>query len=120
MPVCLSIRLRRVQCSAPLPPGPLERKAVAIANIARVLAPEATLFGATVLGRSARHTRAGRAILAAFNRRGVFDNLDDTEGGIADILRTSFREVSIETVGGLAIFTATGSRVATAPTEPAE
>lgn len=101
-------------------PGPLDRKAVAIANIARVLTPEAALFGATVLGRSARHTRAGRAMLAAFNRRGVFDNLDDTEDGIADILRRSFGEVSIETVGGLAIFTATRSRASTAPSEPAK
>jgi SAM-dependent methyltransferase len=87
-------------------PGPLERKAVAIANIAGVLAPGATLFGATVLGRSAKHTRLGRAFLTAFNRRGAFDNLDDSEEGIADILRASFGEVSIETHGGLAMFTA--------------
>jgi SAM-dependent methyltransferase len=88
-------------------PGPLERKAVAVANIARVLAPDATLFGGTVLGRSARHTRLGRACLTAFNWRGAFDNLDDTEEGIAEILRRSFRQVTIETVGGLAIFAAT-------------
>jgi SAM-dependent methyltransferase len=91
-------------------PGPLERKAVGIANIARVLAPDATLFGATVLGRSARHTRMGRAFLAAFNRRGAFDNLDDTEEGIAQILRRSFEDVTLETVGGIALFTATGPR----------
>ena len=87
-------------------PGPLERKAVALANIARVLAPDATFFGATVLGRRTRHTRVGRAMLTAFNRRGVFDNLDDTEDGIAEILRRSFRQVTIETCGGLAIFVA--------------
>jgi SAM-dependent methyltransferase len=89
-------------------PGPLERKAIAVANIAGVLAPGATLFGATVLGRSARHTRLGRAFLTAFNRRGAFDNLDDTEEGIAGILRASFRQVSIETHGGFAMFAATG------------
>jgi hypothetical protein len=88
-------------------PGPLERKAVAVANIASVLAPGATFFGATVLGRSAKHTRMGRAFLTAFNRRGAFDNLDDTEDGIAGILRRSFGQVTIETVGGLAIFAAT-------------
>jgi SAM-dependent methyltransferase len=89
-------------------PGPTERKATAIANIAAVLAPDATLFGATVLGMSTRHTRMGRAMLRAFNRRGTFDNLDDTEEGISGILRASFRDVEIETVGGLAIFSATG------------
>jgi hypothetical protein len=88
-------------------PGPLERKAVAVANIASVLVPGATFFGATVLGRSAKHTRMGRAFLTAFNRRGAFDNLDDTEDGIAEILRRSFGQVTIETVGGLAIFAAT-------------
>ena len=99
-------------------PGPMERKAVAIENIARVLAPDATLFGATVLGRSTKHTRVGRAILTAFNRRGVFDNLDDTEEGVAGILRRSFDEVTIETLGGLALFTATGSRGSPSPTGP--
>jgi len=91
-------------------PGPLERKAAAFANIAGVMAPDATLFGSTVLGRSAPHTRAGRAMLSAFNRRGTFDNLDDTEDGIGEILLRSFEAVTIERVGGLALFTATGPR----------
>ena len=91
-------------------PGPLERKAKAVANIAAVLAPGATFFGATVLGRSAKHTRLGRAFLTAFNRRGAFDNLDDTEDGIAEILRASFSQVTIETLGGLAVFAATGAK----------
>src|SRR4029079_487569 len=85
-------------------PGPLERKAVSVANVAGVLAPEATFFGATVLGRSAKHTRMGRAFLTSFNRRGTFDNLDDTADGIAEILRRSFRQVNVETLGGLAVF----------------
>jgi SAM-dependent methyltransferase len=87
-------------------PGPMDHKALAVANIASVLAPGGVLFGASVLGRSARHTRMGRAFLAAFNRRGAFDNLDDTEDGIAEILRRSFGQVEIRTVGGLAIFVA--------------
>jgi SAM-dependent methyltransferase len=92
-------------------PGPMERKAPAIENIARVMAPGGVLFGATVLGRSAPHTRLGRAFLWAFNRRGAFGNLDDTEAGLRDILGRSFHHVEIKTVGGIAVFVATDPAV---------
>ena len=87
-------------------PGPLERKALAVANVAHVLAPDATFFGATVLGRAHKHTRLGRAFLAAFNRRGAFDNLDDTESGIEEILCRSFEDVELKVTGGILLFTA--------------
>lgn len=88
-------------------PGPMERKALAIENIARVMAPGGVLFGASVLGTSARHTRMGRAFLWAFNKRGAFDNLDDTEAGLRNILERSFRNVKLEIIGGVAVFVAT-------------
>lgn len=59
-------------------PGPLARKAAAVANVAAVLAPTGVLFGASVLGTSGRHTRAARGMLGASNRHGGFDNLGDT------------------------------------------
>jgi SAM-dependent methyltransferase len=91
-------------------PGPLSRKAVAIANMAAVLAPTGILFGATLLGTSGRHTRIARSFLNANNRRGTFDNLGDTEEGLREILGASFERVDLETVGSFAIFTATGPR----------
>ena len=91
-------------------PGPLSRKAIAIENIAAVLSPTGTLFGATVLGRSADHNWLARRVLSAFNRRGAFDNLDDTEEGIRGILAASFDHVELETVGSAAIFSASGPR----------
>ncbi len=87
-------------------PGPLERKASAIVNVAAVLSPTAVLFGASVLGRSGQHNRVARAMLAAFNRQGGFDNLDDTEDGIGAMLAASFEHVEIETIGSLAVFAA--------------
>jgi SAM-dependent methyltransferase len=93
-------------------PGPMERKAVAIANVARVMAPGGVLFGATVLGRSGRHTRLGRAFLWAFNKRGAFGNLDDTEAGLREILERSFRQVKVDTVAGTAIFVASDPKSA--------
>jgi SAM-dependent methyltransferase len=91
-------------------PGPISRKARAIENIAAVLSPTGTLFGATVLGRSGNHGWLARRVLTAFNRRGAFDNLDDTEGGLRQILEASFERVEIEIAGSAAIFTASRPR----------
>jgi SAM-dependent methyltransferase len=88
-------------------PGPLERKAQAVANVAAVLAPDGVLFGATVLGLSGPHTRLSLAVLRAFNRRGAFDNLRDSEAWLRTILDREFDQVGIETVGSVALFEAT-------------
>lgn len=92
-------------------PGPLERKAQAVANVAAVLAPTGVLFGASVLGTSGDHTWAARRFLDAFNRRRGFDNLADTEAGLRDILGASFESVELETIGSIAIFAASGGRI---------
>lgn len=95
-------------------PGPLSRKALAVANIAATLAPDGVFFGASVLGRSGQHSWLARRVLSAFNRRGAFDNLDDSEDGLREILAASFEQVRLETVGSVAIFSATGPRRSTA------
>ena len=87
-------------------PGPMEGKAAAIENIARVLAPDGVLFGSTILGPSAKHTLLGRLMLRDLNRRGTFSNLDDTEDGLREILGRSFRDVQVETAGVTATFVA--------------
>jgi len=91
-------------------PGPLSRKAEAVANVAAVLAPTGVLFGASILGTSGRHTRLARSALGSNNRRGVFDNLGDTEEGLGEILRASFERVELETIGSMALFAATTPR----------
>jgi SAM-dependent methyltransferase len=93
-------------------PGPQDRKAVAVANVAAVLAPTGTLFGASVLGMSGPQTWLSRLVLRAFNRQGGFDNLGDTEEGLRDILAASFEQVVLETVGAVAVFAATNPRPA--------
>ena len=74
----------------------MSRKAVAVANVAAVLAPTGVLFGASVLGRSGSHTWLARRYLSFFNWQGGFDNLDDTEDGLREILEASFEHVDLE------------------------
>jgi SAM-dependent methyltransferase len=88
-------------------PGPMSRKAAAVANVAAVLAPDGVLFGASVLVTAGPQTWLSRRVLGAFNRRGAFDNLDDTEDGLREILGASFDRVEVEVVGSIAIFAAT-------------
>jgi len=92
--------------------GPQANKAVAIRNIADVVAPDGVLFGGTVLGRAERHTPQARAVLRAFNWHGDFDNLGDTAEGLRQILEESFETVEVDVVGSTANFTATGPRLA--------
>jgi SAM-dependent methyltransferase len=91
-------------------PGPLSRKAVAVANVAAVLAPTGVLFGASILGASGPHTWLSRKMLEANNRRGIFDNLGDTHEALREILGASFEHVELETIGSMAIFAATNPR----------
>lgn len=91
-------------------PGPLSRKALAVSNVAAVLAPTGVLFGASILGPSGPHTWLSRKMLEVNNRRGIFDNLGDTEEGLGEILGASFEQVELETVGSMAIFAATKTR----------
>ena len=75
-----------------------------------MLEPDGVLFGASVLGTSGRHTLQARAFLKAFNWNGGFDNLDDSESMLVDILEASFKEVSVGTIGSAALFSARGPR----------
>jgi hypothetical protein len=47
-------------------------------------------------------------MLAAFNRHGGFDNLGDAEPGLRQILAASFEQVRLETIGSIAVFSASG------------
>jgi len=92
--------------------GPDANKAIAIRNVADVLAPGGVLFGGTVLGLAEDHTPQARAVLRAFNKNGAFDNLGDTADGLRQILGESFERVEVEVTGSVAYFTATGPRPA--------
>ncbi len=87
-------------------PGTLRDDAVAFKHARQVLAPGGTLFGATVLGTEADHTKRSLKAIERVNRSGVFCNLDDRledlEAGLAENFST--HEVWVE--GVVALFVA--------------
>lgn len=76
-------------------PGTWATKGESFEHLARVLSSHGTLFGATILGRGVQHNLPGRALMALYNRIGVFDNRADDLGGLDAALRAHFHEVQI-------------------------
>ncbi|KAL3961028.1 hypothetical protein ACCO45_006145 [Purpureocillium lilacinum] len=94
----------------PLPP---ETKAALILDAVRAhLAPNATLVGATILGRGRDAQRGwlARACLAAYNWRGIFTNADDDAEVFERALRRAFVHVEVWFVGVVMLFRARGPR----------
>ncbi len=93
-------------------PGPLATKADAVEHIAKKLAAHGVLFGGTVLGARADHTRPARLAIRALNRLGRFGNRDDDVAGLRTILEASFYEVDVYvSSGSMAYFVASRPRL---------
>lgn len=87
-------------------PGAIPEKAVAFEHARAALAAGGTLFGATILGESANHTRLARLAMVASNRRGVMSNLDDRLEDLDAALDRVFASHEIQVVGSVALFAA--------------
>lgn len=91
-------------------PGPPNRKSAAIRNLAAVLTDDGVLFGGSVLGRSAPHSLPAKAFLALANRKGGFDNHEDSLDGLREMLDESFEHVEVTPIGSAAHFVARNPR----------
>ena len=87
-------------------PGTLLDKGVALEHAGDALAPGGTLFGATVLGLEADHSKRSRKALERLNHKGVFSNLDDRLGDLETELADKFSSHEVQVRGVVALFTA--------------
>lgn len=88
-------------------PGTLSEKApVAFGHAETVLAPGGTLFGATVLGAEADHTKRSRRAIERLNDNGAFSNLHDRREDLEAALSDRFADPRVEIQGAVALFTA--------------
>jgi ubiquinone/menaquinone biosynthesis C-methylase UbiE len=88
-------------------PGTLREKAVAFDHARDVLAPGGRLFGATVLGKEAKHTKSSMRAMERVNKKGAFSNLDDRQEDLEAALAQDFPTYEVEIEGVVALFTAT-------------
>ena len=71
-----------------------------------LLAPGASIFGATILQGDAPRSRAAQALMDFYNRKGVFSNAQDTLADLHIALEARFADVRIEMTGAVALFEA--------------
>lgn len=88
-------------------PGTLRDKQVAFEYARDALAPGGRLFGVTVLGLEADHSKRSRKGMERLNRKGVFSNLDDRREDLEAGLAAALPSYEVEVQGVIALFTAT-------------
>ncbi|ARU93668.1 hypothetical protein A7K99_07685 [Tatumella citrea] len=86
--------------------GSAEDKFIALKNASQALSADGMLFGTTISGELQRHNIFGRILLKIMNRKGIFTNYHDSAALLQSQLRQLFREVTVNEVGAVIMFTA--------------
>ena len=87
-------------------PGPPERKAAIFDHLRTNLADGGLVFGSTILGQGVSHNLAGKTLMNAYNRKGIFGNAEDGVEIFVEALRRNFEEVEVDIMGVVLLFTA--------------
>jgi len=87
-------------------PGAMTGKASLFDHLRPHLADDGVVFGATILQGDAPRSVAARKLMKIYNTKGVFSNEQDTQAALREALESRFREVEIEMIGCVALFSA--------------
>ena len=89
-------------------PGPPSRKMALFNDLRNNVAPEGVVYGTTVLGKGIKHNLPGKALMAFFNAKGIFDNREDSEEELTERLKACFEKVETNIVGAVLMFKCQG------------
>jgi hypothetical protein len=94
-------RFDSIALSGVLPclPATMNQKTAALSRLRPYLADDGVLFGSTILGRGVRHNGLTRRVIAVYNRKGIFTNLDDDLEGHEQGLAAGSADVDVQTGG---------------------
>jgi hypothetical protein len=85
-------------------PGSIESKAIAFDYLRLIMNPNAVIFGSTILQGSVPRNWLAKRLMGVYNSKGIFSNQDDDLEGLERSLNNRFRDVSIQVVGCVALF----------------
>jgi hypothetical protein len=87
-------------------PGDMASKCCAFDYLRPLMAPDAVIFGSTLLQGGVERSIAARALMTHYNFYGVFSNTCDSVETLRQELEKRFTAVSIDIVGCVALFSA--------------
>jgi 2-polyprenyl-3-methyl-5-hydroxy-6-metoxy-1,4-benzoquinol methylase len=87
-------------------PGSIESKSVVFTHLKALMNPNAIIFGSTLLQDGVRRNWFAKRLMDIYNKKGIFSNQQDNLEGLQRSLGRQFREVSVEVVGCVALFSA--------------
>ncbi len=85
-------------------PGTIRTKGVVFRNLTALLKPGGRMFGSTILQGGVRRNGAAKKLMAFYNLKGIFTNVDDDLDGLRASLSESLRETTVQVVGCVALF----------------
>lgn len=85
-------------------PGTIRSKGEVLDNLMPLCNPGATVFGATLLSGGVHRSWFARQVMARNNRVGIFSNEQDDLDGLHAMLEARLREVRVEVVGCVGVF----------------
>lgn len=87
-------------------PGNLSEKSIAFSHLREVINEGGVLFGSTILGKYTQQNFLAKKLMAFYNKKGIFSNMDDDLVSLDTALKEHFSDVKIELIGCVAIFSA--------------
>ena len=87
-------------------PGSIQEKSIVFDNLAPLMNPGATWFGATILQGDVPVNAKGKKLMSIYNRKGFFSNTQDTYEGLRRVLERRFSSLDLTLEGCVAKFVA--------------
>ena len=85
-------------------PGTIQTKGAVFRHLKPLLNPGGVMFGATLLHEGVQRNWAARRLMALYNSKGIFSNVQDDVEGLKRMLAQHLSGVRVEIVGCVALF----------------
>ncbi|QUM77056.1 class I SAM-dependent methyltransferase [Moritella sp. 24] len=85
-------------------PGEMSEKGIAFSRVKDVMNDGGTVFGSTILGKGTPQSGLAKKLMAFYNEKGIFTNVNDDVNALSVALEASFTDVKIDIVGCVALF----------------